>query len=454
MSPARSQNPPPRWPASYERYQSAERRSQRGRSRSGAGATAASGACAHQCLRGVRRAAKPGRRQQAHHNLLKKADSEIVMLSKRRAGRTTLAPHSGTRPRRARAVPQGRLQRIARHAGRHTRGRRCLFQRRHGHGRRSRRSAQPSGPAPDTASKHDRGRGHREAGAVKLAILDRDGVINEDSDAFIKSPEEWQAIPGSLDAIARLSRAGWRVVVATNQSGLARGLFYRAIHARMRRELLRRRHAKSTPSSFAHGPSDGCRCKPTGLFRQYPMQHKPGRTAVGDSLRVFGDTALQLHTRLVRTNRGHALQVAGPPARVCSLSAVDRRTADRRLTWRGSHSLQIFWSSPSSVRNRVPDLDAAAALITLSAHRRMAAACDLGREGDSGAALAVKGWENLPADPPSCCQAPVCWETMSCHICAQRLLRIQRELHRILFGWGWRCCFPSTVRVAATRSSR
>ena len=60
---------------------------------------------------------------------------------------------------------------------------------------------------------------------MKIVILDRDGVINQDSDAFIKSPEEWQAIPGSLEAIARLNQEGYRVVVASNQSGLARGLF-------------------------------------------------------------------------------------------------------------------------------------------------------------------------------------------------------------------------------------
>ncbi len=60
---------------------------------------------------------------------------------------------------------------------------------------------------------------------MKLIILDRDGVINEDSEAFIKSPEEWTPIPGSLEAITRLNHAGYRVVVATNQSGISRGLF-------------------------------------------------------------------------------------------------------------------------------------------------------------------------------------------------------------------------------------
>src|SRR5450432_487092 len=61
--------------------------------------------------------------------------------------------------------------------------------------------------------------------AAKLIVLDRDGVINYDSDQYIKSPEEWRPIPGSLEAIARLNHAGFRVVVATNQSGLGRGLF-------------------------------------------------------------------------------------------------------------------------------------------------------------------------------------------------------------------------------------
>ena len=76
---------------------------------------------------------------------------------------------------------------------------------------------------------------------MKLIILDRDGVINFDSDQFIKSPDEWKPIPGSLEAIARLSREGWRVVVATNQSGLARGLFematLNAIHAKMHKAV-------------------------------------------------------------------------------------------------------------------------------------------------------------------------------------------------------------------------
>jgi D-glycero-D-manno-heptose 1,7-bisphosphate phosphatase len=60
---------------------------------------------------------------------------------------------------------------------------------------------------------------------LKLVILDRDGVINEDSDAYIKSVEEWIPIPGAIAAIAQLSQAGWTVAVATNQSGIARGYY-------------------------------------------------------------------------------------------------------------------------------------------------------------------------------------------------------------------------------------
>jgi D-glycero-D-manno-heptose 1,7-bisphosphate phosphatase len=76
---------------------------------------------------------------------------------------------------------------------------------------------------------------------MKLVILDRDGVINYDSDRYIKSPDEWQPIPGSIEAIARFTQAGWRVVVATNQSGVSRGLFdmatLNAMHARMHRAV-------------------------------------------------------------------------------------------------------------------------------------------------------------------------------------------------------------------------
>ncbi|HUG59572.1 MAG TPA: D-glycero-beta-D-manno-heptose 1,7-bisphosphate 7-phosphatase [Candidimonas sp.] len=129
---------------------------------------------------------------------------------------------------------------------------------------------------------------------MKLAILDRDGVINQDSAAFIKSPDEWIALPGSVEAIARLSRANWRVVIASNQSGVARGLFsmdtLNTIHAKLRREVA---HAGGNVDAIficPHGPDDDCACrKPKpGMFldiaRRYDVDLKQV-PAVGDSLR-------------------------------------------------------------------------------------------------------------------------------------------------------------------------
>ncbi len=100
---------------------------------------------------------------------------------------------------------------------------------------------------------------------MKLIILDRDGVINHDSDDYIKSEEEWEAIPGSLDAIARLNRAGYRIVVATNQSGLARGKFsyadLHAIHRKMHTHL--GQYGGSIEAIFfcPHAPEDDCSCR-------------------------------------------------------------------------------------------------------------------------------------------------------------------------------------------------
>jgi D-glycero-D-manno-heptose 1,7-bisphosphate phosphatase len=100
---------------------------------------------------------------------------------------------------------------------------------------------------------------------LKLVILDRDGVINEDSDAYIKSVQEWIPIPGSIDAIAQLSKAGWTVAVATNQSGIARGYYdlatLDAMHARLR-ELVAEQGGEVGLIVFCpHGPDQGCDCR-------------------------------------------------------------------------------------------------------------------------------------------------------------------------------------------------
>jgi D-glycero-D-manno-heptose 1,7-bisphosphate phosphatase len=107
-----------------------------------------------------------------------------------------------------------------------------------------------------------------------LVIIDRDGVINEDSDDYIKSVAEWRPIAGSLEAIAELHRAGWRVAVITNQSGVARGLYdettLAAIHAHMRERVRAAGGELAGIWYCPHLPDAGCDCrKPRpGLFRQ------------------------------------------------------------------------------------------------------------------------------------------------------------------------------------------
>lgn len=138
---------------------------------------------------------------------------------------------------------------------------------------------------------------------MKLIILDRDGVINQDSDNFIKSPDEWIPIDGSLEAIARLNQAGYRVVVATNQSGVARGLFtmqtLNAIHQKMHRMAGLVGADIDTVFFCPHAADDHCECrKPKpGMFLEIAKRlgvdlHK-GVVTVGDSLRDLqaGSTA-------------------------------------------------------------------------------------------------------------------------------------------------------------------
>ena len=98
-----------------------------------------------------------------------------------------------------------------------------------------------------------------------LVIIDRDGVINHDSEDFIKTPDEWQPIPGSLNAIARLYQAGWRVVVASNQSGVGRGLFseeqLEAIHRRMEQAVEAADGRLDGIYYCPHHPDERCVCR-------------------------------------------------------------------------------------------------------------------------------------------------------------------------------------------------
>lgn len=156
---------------------------------------------------------------------------------------------------------------------------------------------------------------------MSLIILDRDGVINEDSDEYIKSPDEFIPIPGSLEAIARLNHAGYTVLIATNQSGIARGYFdmdtLNQIHDKLKR-LLNAYGGRIDGIFFCpHGPEDKCHCrKPKpGLYEEIAQRLNvtlDDVPAVGDSLRDL--QAAQLVGAmpvLVRTGKGERTLAKG-----------------------------------------------------------------------------------------------------------------------------------------------
>lgn len=128
----------------------------------------------------------------------------------------------------------------------------------------------------------------------KFIILDRDGVINFDSDDYIKSPDEWIPIPGSLEAIAQLNQAGYRIVIATNQSGVSRGLFsaatLNAIHAKMHQALTQYGGYIDAIFFCPHSEKDLCQCRKPhpGLLQQISKRFDielKNIPVVGDSLR-------------------------------------------------------------------------------------------------------------------------------------------------------------------------
>ncbi len=150
--------------------------------------------------------------------------------------------------------------------------------------------------------------------SMKLVILDRNGVINFDSEQFIKSPEEWRPIPGSLEAIAALHQAGFRVVVASNESGVGRGLFDMAtlnsIHAKMHKLVAQAGGRIDAVFFCPHAADSKCACrKPkAGLLEdisaRYHMDLK-GVPAIGDSLRdLEAAAAAGARPILVRTGKG------------------------------------------------------------------------------------------------------------------------------------------------------
>jgi D-glycero-D-manno-heptose 1,7-bisphosphate phosphatase len=152
---------------------------------------------------------------------------------------------------------------------------------------------------------------------LKLVILDRDGTINVDRGDYVKSVDEWVPLPGALEAIARLNHAGWHTVVATNQSGVGRGLFdmavLNAMHLKLN-HLLHELGGRIDAVFFCpHAPLDACTCrKPLpGLFEQIGERYGVALTevpAVGDSLRdLQAAVAAGCQPHLVRTGKAGAL---------------------------------------------------------------------------------------------------------------------------------------------------
>jgi len=156
---------------------------------------------------------------------------------------------------------------------------------------------------------------------MKLIVLDRDGVINFDSAHYIKNPNEWVAIPGSLEAIALLNQNGYRVAVATNQSGISRGIYdvatLNAIHDKMFQALSKLGGRIDALFYCPHANEDQCQCrKPKpGMMREIGQRFgvdMKGVPVVGDALRDLqaGD-AIGMQSILVRTGKGEETMAAG-----------------------------------------------------------------------------------------------------------------------------------------------
>lgn len=181
---------------------------------------------------------------------------------------------------------------------------------------------------------------------MPYVILDRDGVINFDSDEYIKSPEEWNAIPGSLEAIAQLNRSGYRVLIATNQSGVARGYYgldtLDLIHEKLMHELAAVGGYIEEIFFCPHHPDAKCACrKPQpGLLHKmaekYPLNFAE-TFFIGDSfVDVSAARAVGCLPLLVRTGKGElALQkypeLAQIPNFMNLAEAVEYLLAQRRL---------------------------------------------------------------------------------------------------------------------------
>lgn len=157
---------------------------------------------------------------------------------------------------------------------------------------------------------------------MKLIILDRDGTINHDSPDYIKTADEWQPLTGSIEAIAQLNRAGWRIVVATNQAGIGRGLFdiaaLNAMHDKCRQLVTQAGGHIDAFFVCPHRPEDSCNCrKPQdGLYRLISARYGISAhqiVTVGDSLRdLLAAHSAGMQTWLVLTGNGEKTLAEGP----------------------------------------------------------------------------------------------------------------------------------------------
>jgi len=149
---------------------------------------------------------------------------------------------------------------------------------------------------------------------MKIVVLDRDGVINFDSDSYIRSPDDWVPIPGSLDAIAALTKNGYRVAVATNQSGIARGFFdeetLHAIHRKMQRMVGEVGGRIDEIAYCPAGPDDDADCRKPKPGMLFELERRlggslKGMPMIGDSLRdLQAAVAAGATPMLVRTGNG------------------------------------------------------------------------------------------------------------------------------------------------------
>lgn len=162
------------------------------------------------------------------------------------------------------------------------------------------------------AASHRKGAAAKHA-PVKLIVLDRDGTLSPDPEDFVRAPEDWVPLPGALEAVARLNHGGWRVVLASNQSGLGRGLFdmatLNAVHARMHKLLAAAGGRIEAVFFCPHAPEDECCCrKPAaGLFLDIARRMGvplDSMVAAGDSVRdVQAAAAAGCEAHLIRTDQ-------------------------------------------------------------------------------------------------------------------------------------------------------